>query len=350
MYITSIVCQRLNVPLTRTFKTAKRTTDQIEDLLVKIETDQGLTGYGSAPANLSMIGETLPSMETVINDFIAPKLIGIKLMGWPRQHAVIADQIAFNSGAKMAIDLAFFDLIAKRYELPLHHYLGSNQSLIETDISISCLSVEKMQTQINEAIEKGFKAVKIKAGIDFDQDMAVLAMLNEKFGEQVPIRIDVNQGWNVKQTLQAIEQLKNYCLNIQLIEQPVAKGDIEALKLITRASPYPIAADESIMSLQDAKEVLTRQACDVINIKLAKCGGLFEAIKIAHLTEAFNKTIMLGCMMESPIGIAAASAFALAYDIHLIDLDPIDWIEPQWYQSHLTFDCPFIALTNNPGI
>nr|WP_245806551.1 enolase C-terminal domain-like protein [Francisella halioticida] len=189
--------------------------------------------------------------------------------------------------------------------------------------------------------------MKVKTGADFKRDIELLKALDKEFDKNVRFRFDANQGWGVTQTKQFIEELNKYSLSVEIIEQPVKYYDISAMHEITQFSNIPIVADESVFDAKDAQRVIDEQACNMINIKLAKTGGILEAKKIKKIADNAGMLCMVGCMMESPAGILATASFALAENITLSDLDPLDWVTKDIYSDYITFNEPNIILKDN---
>nr|WP_255321896.1 enolase C-terminal domain-like protein [Francisella halioticida] len=189
--------------------------------------------------------------------------------------------------------------------------------------------------------------MKVKTGADFKRDIELLKALDKEFDKNVRFRFDANQGWGVTQTKQFIEELNKYSLSVEIIEQPVKYYDISAMHEITQFSNIPIVADESVFDAKDAQRVIDEQACNMINIKLAKTGGILEAKKIKKIADNAGMLYMVGCMMESPAGILATASFALAENITLSDLDPLDWVTKDIYSDYITFNEPNIILKDN---
>lgn len=345
MNIQQIKVKRIQYPLKRTFITAIRKTDVIEDIFIEIITDQGI-GYGSAPATTAITGDTLSGMEKQIKTF-ADEVTGqdvasIKQIDLPKALS--------STGAAMAVDMAVYDLLAKADGLPLCCYLGGNTFEVNTDISLSCGSIEAVEMAVNEALASGFNSLKVKLGNDVKADIQLCRHLKTILPKHVGLRFDANQGWQVDECLSFIDALASLNLTVELIEQPLPAKDLAGMAKVTNNSPYPIVADESVFSLEDAEKVIQAQAANMINIKLAKSGGIARAYDIFKLAEENHIECMVGCMMESPLGIGAAAHFAAAAGITKTDLDPLDWVDQHYYQSWLKFDPPVIHLPNMPGI
>ena len=346
MIINDIRTTTLKVPLNRTFVTAIRSTDYLEDLLVEIHAGEHI-GYGSAPATTPITGDTIEGMQSVINNIVSPNLIGLNALDRVCIYQKVFKKFAGNSGVRMAIDIALFDLAAKYANMPLYQYLGGNDNILQTDVTISCGKIEVVKENVEKALYKGFKVLKIKLGNCVEDDVNICKALAKIIPNDIALRIDANQGWTLKESLYFLQEISNLSLNIEIIEQPVAATDLSSMREITSKSLLPITADESMFSPYDAANILSSKSADMLNIKLAKCGGIQNALKIKHTADAFHTECMVGCMMESPLGIAAAAHFSAAVGITKIDLDPLDWVSSDIFSEWLGFDQGIIKLSSN---
>ncbi|MBK2356576.1 dipeptide epimerase [Francisella hispaniensis] len=337
----------IKIPLKRTFVTAVRSTNHIDSLVVELTLDNGIKGYGVAPATTAITGDTLEGMQYIISEIFALVIVGSYLSDYKEILEQAFKKVMFNSAAKMAIDLAYHDLLAKEQNISVAKLLGTKDNIIETDISISCGSVAETIQNIQNGVEANFTTIKVKTGADFNRDVQLLKALDSEFSKNIKFRFDANQGWNVTQTKQFIEEISKYNLDVEIIEQPVKYYDIKAMAEITKFSNIPVVADESVFDAKDAERVITEQACNMINIKLAKSGGILEAQKIKKLADSAGISCMVGCMMESPAGILATASFALAEGITVADLDPLDWVAKDLYSDYITFNEPDIILKDN---
>ncbi|AIT08859.1 mandelate racemase [Candidatus Francisella endociliophora] len=339
----------IKTPLKRTFVTAVRSTNHIDSLVVELTLDNGQKGYGVAPATTAITGDTLQGMTYIINEVFAPVIKGSKLEDYKETIEHAFKRVMFNSAAKMAVDLAFHGLLAKQKNISVAQLLGAKKNTIETDVSISCGSVAETIQNIQNGVEAGFNAIKVKTGADFKRDIELLKAIDSEFSRDIKFRFDANQGWSILQTRQFIEELNKYDINVEIIEQPVKYSDIASMREITQFSNIPVVADESVFDAKDAQRVIDEKACNMINIKLAKTGGILEAQKIKKIANEANIPCMVGCMMESPVGILATASFALSEGISVADLDPLDWVDKSIYSDYIGFEEPNIILKNTKG-
>jgi len=321
MKITDIQIETVNIPLVTPFKTALRTVTQIENVMVRVKTDSSLIGYGGAAPTAAITGETLASIGGAI-EHIRDHLVGMVVEDTELIFQRLNSCLVGNSSAKAAIDMAIYDLLAKAMDVPLYRLFGGKAHVIETDKTVSIDTPEKMMAESQENIKKGFRILKIKVGGDPELDILRLQAVQDAIGTDVKIRIDANQGWSAKDAVLVGKELEARKLNIEMMEQPVAARDFEGLRYVRDHLSIPVFADESVFSPQDALKLVSMKAVDGINIKLMKCGGIYNALKIAAIAESAGVPCMVGSMMESHLSVSAAAHFAVSHTIvRHFDLD-----------------------------
>ena len=262
------------------------------------------------------------------------------------QHCVVK-----NSSAKAAADIALWDLYGKKYGIPVYKMLGGARSHIVTDITISVNPPEEMARDALNAIARGYDTLKVKVGIDPTLDVARLAAIRKAVGGAPRIRIDANQAWSPKQAVRLLNQMQEQGLDIELVEQPVKAHDLEGLKYVTDHSWVPVLADESVFSVEDALKVVELHAADLINIKLMKCGGLTNALKIATLAEVCGVECMIGCMLEAKVSVNAAVHLACARRvITRVDLDGPVLCSEDPVEGGAVFQEKDITVSDTPGL
>jgi len=227
-----------------------------------------------------------------------------------------------NTSAKAAVDMAIYDLYAKKLNSPLYKILGGYRNEITTDITISVNNIDEMVQDSIKAVHEGFNILKIKVGIDGEKDIERISEIRKAVGQNVSLRVDANQGWTSKQAVKIISALEDKDLNINLVEQPVKYWDLEGMKYVTRNTYTKILADESVFSPLDAVKIIQERAADLINIKIMKTGGIYNALKICDIAEVYGIECMIGCMLESKISVSAAANLGAARKIiTMVDLD-----------------------------
>jgi L-alanine-DL-glutamate epimerase-like enolase superfamily enzyme len=264
-------------------------------------------------------GETA---QTVINtlDKIAPKLISMCPLRIEQTVELMDSLVKENPAAKAAIDIALHDILGKTACKPLFMLMGGYRTEVLTDLTLGIKSPKEMAKDAAKAVKKGFKALKVKVGVNPIEDAERIKMIRNAVGSKTQLRIDANQGWTPKQAIEALNKMEKF--DIQFAEQPVPAEDLKGLVEVKKNSPIPIMADESVHSPEDALCLIQAEAVDFINIKLMKSGGILKGRKIAVIAEAAGIPCMIGCMGESEIGIAAGAHLAAAIkNIQHADLD-----------------------------
>ncbi|MBL7743564.1 MAG: dipeptide epimerase, partial [Chitinophagaceae bacterium] len=215
---------------------------------------------------------------------------------------------------KSAFDMALHDIAAQHAGVPLYEFLGGkNDKTIITDYTVSIGDPQKMAADALKIKEEGYPAIKIKLGNNGETDVIRIKAIREAVGNEIPLRIDANQGWSVEEAVQTLQSLEPY--GIQHCEEPIPRWAFMHLPQVRKASPIPIMADESCGDEHDAERLIYIGACDYLNIKLGKSGGLYKAMKMVKLAEESNIHLQVGAFMESRLAMTAFAHFALCSPI-----------------------------------
>lgn len=351
MLIEHIDCYVLTVPLVTPFKTALRSVEQVEDLVVSIRC-QGLTGYGEAAPTLVITGESLASMYFIVTQVLKPRLLGKSLLDFNQLLNIVQNSVVGNSSAKAAVEIALYDLKAQLAGLPLYQLLGGGPAELSTNLTISVNAAATMIDDAQKAVALGYQQLKLKVGTDLQQDIERVIAVSRAVPATVSLRLDVNQGWTAKQSIYALSKIEQAGVELELVEQPVKAQDVAGLKAVTAAVHTPVMADESAFSPQQVIQLLEQQAADIINIKLMKTGGISKAMLTAHIAGLYQVPCMMGCMLESAISVAAAAhlASALAPLVSKFDLDGPTLCQFNPCQGGTVFDRSNILLNSSPGL
>jgi L-Ala-D/L-Glu epimerase / N-acetyl-D-glutamate racemase len=352
MKITDIRFNMLRVPLKTPFKTALRTVDSIEDVIVTVHTDKGNVGYGEAPATAVITGDTHGSIVEAIKKYIAPRIIGEDVANLNRITQLIQGALEKNSSAKAAVEIAVYDLFGQLYNAPLYKLLGGGDPVITTDITISVDYIDKMVADSIAAVDRGFESLKIKVGKDIGVDIERVKAIYAAVEGRALLRVDANQGWTAKQAVFALQTLEDAGVRLELVEQPVKAQDLEGMKYVTERVHTPIMADESVFGPTDVIELIRMRAADIINIKLMKTGGLSNAIQIADLCGMYGMECMIGCMVETSVSVSAAVHLAVAKSnvITKVDLDGPSLCQFNPVVGGVIFNESEITVTQAPGL
>ena len=351
MKITEIRIGEISVPLRTPFKTALRTVNSVEDIIVEIHTDTGNVGFGEAPPTGAVTGHTRGAIIGALKEHITKSIVGLNIGNFEEIMLRLNRCMIGNTSAKAAVDMALYDLYGQLYQAPLYKLLGGYRKEIITDITISVNSPEEMARDSIQAVKRGFETLKIKVGKDARTDLERMKAIRNAVGYDVKLRIDANQGWKPKEAVQALLKMEAAGLDIEFVEQPVEAHDIEGMKFVTDHVSTPVLADESVFSPQDALTILQRRAADLINIKLMKTGGLYNALKICSIAETYDVECMIGCMLEAKVSVNAAVHLAAAKSIITkIDLDGPVLCREDPVEGGAVFDEYRITPGDAPGL
>ncbi len=317
--ITGVDIYLYDIPLKSPFRISIGEVTAANDLLIRLRTDQGLTGIGEACPFPPITGET-QATNAAAAKAIRDMIVGRDPLAIDDLLRLIGPIVHANPSAVAAFDMALYDILGQVAGLPLFRLLGGTKSVFETDITTSIDTREKMTAESKGYADLGYKTLKVKVGLDPDEDFARLEAIRAAVGPKMAIRIDANQGWSVPQAVYALRKMEP--LAIQFCEQPVLASDTAGMAAVRAQSPISVMADEAVFGPADAIKLIRAGACDTFNIKLMKAGGILNAIRIAHVADAANMRCMVGCMTESNLGLtAAAHVVASQANIVYADLD-----------------------------
>ncbi len=348
MIVKKLNIYKYRIPLKGEFRISFSATSLVEGIIIELETEEGITGYGeSSPA--SRILGTNNEISLAAIQTLAPMLIGKNLE--PEDvRQILNTALNYNQDAKAGLETAFLDAWCKQKKQPLYKCLGGSRKEFITDMTIGIKSFEETIKDAREYVEEGFEYLKIKVGENPDKDVEKIRLLREALGYNIHLKVDANQGWSPKQALKAARKLEKY--EIELIEQPMPYWLLEEHAWLRTQTEIPIALDESVHTARDAFKALSMKAADIINIKLMKAGGILESLRIANITEASSNKNMIGCMIETRIGItAAAHIVGVSRNIVHIDLDSdlsLKWDPAEGGAEHIGGGKR--VLNNDPGL
>jgi o-succinylbenzoate synthase len=352
MKITGFELGKLRIPLKMPFKTALRTIDYMEDVVIVLETDTGHRGFGSAPATAVITGETHGSIIEAIRSIILPAIKNEDIQNLNHVVDLIQGSLYKNFSAKAAVEIAVYDLFAQSLRAPLYKILGGGEPVLSTDLTISVDYIDKMVQDAIDAADRGFEALKIKVGKDMRVDIERVKAIYAAVSDRALIRLDANQGWTPKQTVTALRELESSGVEIEFIEQPVRGNDVEGMKYVTERVTTAVMADESSFGPREVIDLIQLRGADIINIKLMKTGGISNAIKIADIAALYDIDCMMGCMLETAIGVSAAAhvAVAKANSITRVDLDAPSLATVNPVVGGVSFDGSEIRISEAPGL
>lgn len=349
MKIKAIHIHAIHLPLHSPFIVSYATYHYMPTIIVKIETDEGITGYGEAVPDEFVTGESYESTYHMLKHTIAPLLIGKNPMEFEKIHDLMNQVVYGVPAAKAAIDIALFDAAGKKLGQPVYQLIGGryHEKFPITHV-LSIAEPDAMAEEAAAMIQQGYNSFKMKVGTEVKEDVERIQAVRNRVGEDIAIRVDVNQGWkNSANTLVAIRSLKQ--LNIDWIEQPVMADDIDGMVEIKSKTDIPLMIDEGMKSPRELREIIRKRAADKVNIKLMKCGGILPAVKLAHQAEMAGIECQVGSMVESSVG--SAAGFHVAFSKKIIT--SVELTGPLKFSKdigNLHYDVPFIKLNEQPGL
>lgn len=309
LLIRQIELYKLSIPLKEPFITSLGRDDDARNVLVKIITDQGLTGFGECSPYMAINGESQDTCS-IVGSYFAKLLKGKNALAIADRVADMDRLIYGNSSIKSAFDMALYDIAAQNAGQPLYQFLGGkNDKIIFTDYTVSIGEPATMAADAVKIKEQGYPAIKVKLGRDGKKDVERMKAIRAAVGDAIPLRIDANQGWSVQEAIETLQALAP--LGIQHCEEPIPRWDFMNLPQVKQLSPIPIMADESCGDEHDAERLLNLDACDYLNIKLGKAGGIFKALKIVEQAAKKQVHLQVGAFMESRLAMSAFAHFSL---------------------------------------
>ena len=357
MPIVDIRTHRVSSELHTPFVTALRRATAVQTLVVEIVDEDGRAGFGEAPQVWQVTGASLAGSQACVNEMLAPLLVGRDADDLVANCQSVSRAVAGNEAARAAVDVALHDLAARRLGVPLVRLLGGTTLRVPTDVTLSAGDAEALATAATERVDEGFSVLKVKVGWksgDRDvaaSDVARVRAIRAAVGPQVRLRLDANQGWTPREAVRVISDLEAAGLDVELVEQPVPRWDLDGLAWVSDRVRTPILADEAVFSPRDLVEVIRRRAADMVNVKLAKCGGIGPARTLLSLAEEHGMGTIVGSMMESPIGVGAAASLVAAQGTTAVsDLDAAWWLAAAPVRGGMSYDGAYVRLPDAPGL
>lgn len=319
MRITAISFERFDLKLSEPYTIAYETIDRTSNFILKIETDGKIVGFGCAAPDPIVTNETPEDVGLAISDIIEPYLKGKDPFTYALLLFDLKRALVKKTSALAMVDMALFDIISKKAEVPLYKFLGGYRTQMATSITIGIMGLDETLRFVDEYIKKGFTILKIKGGANLEEDIAKMKSIHEKY-PNIELRFDGNQGYSVKDSVAFVKATA--AIGIEIFEQPTKIESEERLGEVTGLVSIPVMADESLKTLTDAFRLAQNERVDMVNIKLQKVGGIWVGMHINSVAKAAKLDAMVGCIDECGLGIAAGLHFALSRpNIVYADLD-----------------------------
>jgi L-alanine-DL-glutamate epimerase-like enolase superfamily enzyme len=339
--------RRVVRPLRTTFSTSAGQKQSLHSIIVSVTLDDDVTGAGEIPTSFAYPAETLEKIRRVLSD-AAARLKGAHL----EERACLIEALREDyPQARMTLsglDVALFRASLRREGVSEYGWWGRASTRIETDITIPIQPDEAISARwLDSAIQRGFVAYKLKVGGRVEQDKTLLSLVYRMLSARCAgfrLRLDGNQGFSPDSYLDFLKHLERMHYEIELFEQPLRKDDFRGLEAIRGKSPFPVLLDESVASLDDARRVIDNGLGDGINVKIAK-SGVGQSLEIAQAARGAGMRLMIGCMIETMVGLSAAMFFALGTGyFDYIDLDSIHFLYGRNEYPGLSVAGPIISV------
>lgn len=317
--IRTLSVEPLDIPLREPFTIATGSISQVRNVLISMTLENGSVGYGECAPFSPSTGESQATALAAAQD-CTDLLVGRDAANWRELARLIHSRYFAQTTVCAGIEMALLDALTRSYGLPLSLFFGGASRAIETDLSIPLVPPEHGYDLAQAAVRQGIRLIKIKVGSDLREDVARVQAIREG-APGVGLTLDANQGYTVSEALLCLQALDERDIRPLLLEQPVHKDDHEGLRYVTQHTSVPVAADESATNAATVARLIAMGACNVITIKLMKC-GIVQALDIAALCRATGTGLMIGAMIESRLGISAAAHLAAGLGgFRYIDLD-----------------------------
>jgi L-Ala-D/L-Glu epimerase len=349
--IAEISATRLTTPLHTPFATSLRRTTTTDTVVVRVTDSDGVTGWGEAPQVWQVTGESLAGAEACVLGPLTAAVVGRDPEDLVDTARAVGSAVAANFGAKAALEVALHDLVARRRGITLVALLGGTRLRVPTDVTLAAGEATDLAEAARARAGESFTVLKLKVGTDAATDVERVRAVRDAVGDKVRIRLDANQGWSAREAVRVVSALEDARLDVELVEQPVPAADLDGMAWITARVSTPIMADESVYGVRDLVEVIRRRAADLVNVKLAKCGGLQAARTLLELARAQGMGSIVGSMMETHIGVGAATSLVAAVGTSATsDLDAAWWAEKSPVVGGMSYDGATVVLPDAPGL
>ncbi|MGK0575903.1 mandelate racemase/muconate lactonizing enzyme family protein [Macrococcus capreoli] len=348
MKITKIVGYYIELPLIEPFVINYATYHCMHSVIVEMHTDAGIVGYGEGVADEHVTGESAEGIYANLQ-WIAPKLIGQDPLNIESMHQYLNSLILGNPALKASIDIALYDILGKHANLPVYQLLGG-KTVERLDYAkvLSVKSIEATRKDIDTLLASGYKVIKVKLGDNINDDIQKLKQILDYIKDtDAEIRVDCNQAWsNPKAIVQAFSSIHDP--KLKWIEQPLKYNDMDGMKYLYDHMNVSLMADEMIKDVDDLVRLKTPHF-NLLNVKLMKCGGIHNAVKLIHVAEALGIECQIGSMVESSIGSAAGYHTAMALE----NVKTTELTGPLLFSQDigdLTYNIPYVDLGNGAGL
>lgn len=350
MIIREAIPRLVRIPLKTPYTIAHHTFEDVEMVFLEIRLDNGLVGYGSASPAEEVVGETAAAVYSLLPSVLEETVTGKDVRDFMQIIADTKRVCPDSPGTLAAIDIALHDAYCRFRNIPLVELFGRSVSDLPTSVTIGIMKEDDAIEHALEYMQMGFRALKIKTGMDVDADISLLQRLRSTLGERILLRVDANRGYNLSQLRRFMEGTKS--LQLELVEQPLLETQDEELLSLPEQWRKQLMADESLHDWKAAALLVQDpQPFGIFNIKLMKCGGIAEAIHMAKIANSGQIPVFWGCNDESVCSIAAALHTAYSQpNTAFLDLDGSFELANDLLKGGFRLDDGMMQITGLPGL
>lgn len=323
-------------------------------VMLAIECSDGTIGWGEATVVPIWSGETQASAMACLSEIIIPALLGRDAFDVEQIMADIDKILVGNAFTKAAVEMALLDAIGKHLQIPLYKYLGgaANPLRFPIKFSIGTREPEDAAQIAQDKVKEGFQAIKVKVGTNLKKDLIRVRLVREAIGPNVLLNLDVNGGWSTKEAIRNIPKFYKY--DVEYVEQPTRREDIDALAEVRSAVDIPIMADESAFTVDQAFEIIRKKAADVISIYPGKNGGILKSKLISQMAASAGIDCHIGSNLEWDIATSAMCQVAACCCNVTLGSYPPDILGPLYYSEHpsnaVEFSGGQVSVPSGPGL
>ncbi len=350
MKIKSIKVWREQLPLTKPYSIAYKTIVDTEIIFLELTLENGITGIGAANPFAEVVGETPAiTLANLQQDFVQ-QLVGRDIRHFNKLIDESCIQFPHLPGTIAAIDIALHDAFCQNLGISVVEFYGHKTYPLPTSVTIGIKDIAAMMEEAKANFAAGFKVVKIKTGLNVEEDIERVVKLNEYFGNRLKVRVDANQGYDLLQLQHFIQKTSH--LSLELIEQPMPVGQEKKLATLDEPHRKLLAADESLIDVTSALQLsFAPQPYGIFNIKLMKSGGIRGAREIALIAANTGIDLFWGCNDESMVSISAALQVAYSCgNTKYLDLDGSFDLSKDWVTGGFILKDGFLYCSNEPGL
>ncbi len=348
--ISDIQVWPVNIPMTEPFTISKGEMTIARNLFVRVTLNSGIRGYGEIAPFPELMGETQESSFTTAKSVIS-QLIGMDVSNYRGISDHLGSSLPHHPAVRCGLETAVVDALCREKDIPLWKLWGEGSvKEYETDITIPIRAAAETIAIARNWYQQGFRIFKIKVGGKIEDDLETLLALDAAF-DDIFLIVDANQGYTVEEALQVAKKLEGLKSTVTAFEQPVDRHDCSGMAKITAQTSVPIAADETVFTLEDADRVIRERAANIINLKIMK-SGLLTTVDIISLCRTNDMPLMIGGMIETRLAMGCSFSLVLGLGgISFLDLDtPLLMTKDPLSDQGYTYEGPWLSPWNSTGL